>query len=133
MISPNELKFSLFLVWSILSMIIFFILIAPLFLSQDSILKLAPDCVSRTKYNKGCLLCGMSRAFIAISKGNLGVAYSANKAALPTYLTFALNEIFFLGFIFSTCIKKFESEKTSRLIDLKKPTSKWERGIICRH
>jgi hypothetical protein len=133
MISLTELKISLFLVWSILSIIILFILIAPLFLSQDSILKLAPYCVSRTKYNKECPLCGMSRAFIAISKGNLGVAYSANKAAIPTYLTFALNEVFFLGLIFTTCIKKSESARNSKLIVPERPTYKWERGIICRH
>ena len=114
MISLNELKLSLFLVWSILSMIILSVLIAPLFLSQDTILKLTPDCVSRTKYNRECPLCGMSRAFIAISEGNLGVAYFSNKAAIPTYLTFASNEILFLGLILATCIKKFRIGKELR-------------------
>ena len=133
MINLNELKLSLFLVWSILSIIILFILIGPLLLPQDSILELAPGCVSRIKYNKECSLCGMSRAFIAISKGNLEIVYSANKAAVPIYLSFVFNEVFFLGVIFAMCIKRSESAKKSRPIVPEKPTYKWEGGIKCRH
>lgn len=117
MTSFNELKISLFLVWSILSVMILLTLVAPLLLDQDSILKLAPECVSRTKYNEECSLCGMTRAFVAISEGNFGVAYSVNNSSLPVYLTFTLNEIFFFGFILGKVYQRAlnQREKWSRV------------------
>jgi len=116
MISRAQLKIASFIVWTILSIIIFFILITPFFLSHDSILKLAPCCASPIKYNKECALCGMSRAFIAISERKISLAYSYNKAAIPTYTAFVLNEAFFVGLILMMCIKKSEPSRNSEFM-----------------
>lgn len=114
-ITAAEIKVASFIVWTVLSVIMLFILLMPFFLSHDRILQLAPNCVSRIKYNRECSLCGMSHAFIAISEGKIRHAYSYNKAAIPTYVFFAFNELIFLGLILMTAIKKPKTGKELKL------------------
>jgi predicted RNA-binding Zn-ribbon protein involved in translation (DUF1610 family) len=89
----EELKLSLIISWLVLSLVTFCILILPYILSEESIHHLVPKCEWKTKYNKECPLCGMTTAFINISKGNFKKAYQANRGSLFLYAFFLLNQI----------------------------------------
>jgi hypothetical protein len=49
---------------------------------------LSPPCTFKTLFGIPCLSCGMTRAFAALSHGQLALAWSYNLLAFPLYLTF---------------------------------------------
>jgi hypothetical protein len=94
----KQLKLSLIISWLVLSSLALSILILPHVLSDESILHLVPNCEWKARYNKECALCGMTTAFINISKGDFEQAYQANKGSLFLYGFLLLNQL--LAFIF---------------------------------
>jgi hypothetical protein len=88
----KPLKLAIFVVWIILSGIIFFILTAPFVFSENLIDKIVPQCEWKVKYNKGCSLCGMTRGFIYFSQGNFTRASELNRFSPYLYLLFVAND-----------------------------------------
>jgi len=91
--SREEIRLSFLISWLILSLVVLLVLIAPFALSADTIAAVVPICEWKAKYNKDCPLCGMTTSFILISQGGFKAAWLANKASLPLYTAFVVNEL----------------------------------------
>ena len=97
----RDLKKSLFFTWVIISVVVLLIQIAPLILQEEFLLSLTPTCELK-KIGQECFLCGMTKGFIDISKGDFSGAYQVNNFSIYLYLIFCLNIISL--FIFSVII-----------------------------
>lgn len=97
-----ELKKALFIVWIILSGIMLLTLSTPFLFSTETINTFVPKCEWKEKYNKECSLCGMTRSFILISKGEIVEADKTNKFSLYLYVLFVVNEIAVTSIISTT-------------------------------
>lgn len=75
------------------------ILASPFALGRDCIARILPMCEWKAKYGRECAFCGMTTSFLDISEGRLGEASHANRAGIPLYLIFVVNEICALAFI----------------------------------
>lgn len=64
-------------------------------------LSLSPVCLSISQYNTECSLCGMTRAFVAISNFDFHSAWSLNKLAIGLYLIFLINIVFALRRVYT--------------------------------
>jgi len=103
----KERKVAILITWTIISVITTIILLFPLFADKQTVLKNAPTCISKSRFNVECQLCGMTRAFIEISNGCFTNAYNLNKGSLIVYLSFLLNSIVFIVHsIYITFFKK---------------------------
>ncbi|MGE5400494.1 MAG: DUF2752 domain-containing protein [Ignavibacteriales bacterium] len=91
-------KRSFLVVWIIISSVIFLVLMSPFLLEDEAIYRIAPRCESRVKYNRECVMCGMTTAFIQISRGNLKKASENNRAGIYLYSLFAANNLIFCFF-----------------------------------
>ena len=89
----RQLKLALFVVWIVLSGIILVSLVAPFLISSDSIIAIVPECDWKVKYDKECLLCGLTRSFVCISQGSFTKAQKLNKFSVYIFMFFLLNEV----------------------------------------
>jgi hypothetical protein len=104
----NDVKKSFVITWIIISVIIFSVLISPFILNEKTIYSISPRCEWKTKYNRECILCGSTRAFIEISNGRIYNAFAYNKLSLAIYSIFILNELsIIILFINKLLMKKF--------------------------
>ncbi len=94
--SRGELGRAAFAVWAILSGVILLILLIPFVAPADFTTGLVPECEWKRK-GKECPLCGMTKAFMAISKGEMEEAVEANRFSLWVYGSFVANECFLLA------------------------------------
>ena len=85
--------------WIFYSTIFFSVLVIQFFLPAEKILTLLPPCEWQVKYGKPCFFCGMTRAFIEISNGNIGTAYEYNHGSILLFLILLINDIFFIAFL----------------------------------
>jgi len=81
------------LAWLIASAALLAVLLAPWLLPEEVLLKAAPVCQARARRGVECPLCGMTRAFVSISKGRLHEATQLNRASVPLYVALAANEL----------------------------------------
>lgn len=102
LIKKTNIYVEVITIWTILSIIMTLILLIPFFLNKQKILQITPICLSKKQFNVECFMCGMTRAFIEISQGNLKGAQIFNKYSLFLYLSFLLNSIVFFVFFIST-------------------------------
>ncbi|MGE5351452.1 MAG: DUF2752 domain-containing protein [Acidobacteriota bacterium] len=93
----KEFRQGFFIVWAALSIAALFILIIPFVLPESTIFKLTPVCESKRLGLGQCPLCGMTTAFVEISKGELTKAFNSNRASLALYSVLVLNQLFFVG------------------------------------
>jgi hypothetical protein len=91
----SDLRVSLLIVWGVVSLVVLGVLATPFVLDEGRILRLAPACISRTKYGQDCFACGLTRSFVLISQGRFHEAASQNKAGPPLYAAFAINTLAF--------------------------------------
>jgi len=84
---------SLFIAWGILGLVLFVPLVGPFLLTVSKIYSITPVCVTRQMYNEPCILCGMTRGFIEISRGNFGKAKEFNPYSMWLYSTLMANEM----------------------------------------
>lgn len=82
------------LAWLIVTGIIVVILLTPYILPERMILSGAYRCRSPEHTAGRCALCGMTRAFLDISRGNVEKALSYNHSSLLLYSLFVANELF---------------------------------------
>lgn len=90
------IKLELIIVWGIVSFLAITTVIAPFFLDKQTILENTPICFSKSQLNIECISCGITRAFIEISNGNLMSAHKLNKSSLIIYSCFTLNFCVFI-------------------------------------
>lgn len=102
----SDVKVSFLIVWVIISIIILVILVTPFVLPADTISVLVPDCEWKAKYNKECILCGMTTSFILISQGKFTQAIQSNGLSVWLYSILLLNEIFAGFFILTKLIQR---------------------------
>ncbi|MGE5440981.1 MAG: DUF2752 domain-containing protein [Bacteroidota bacterium] len=93
----KEFRQGFFIVWAALSIAALFILTVPFVLPESTIYKITPVCESKRLGLGQCPLCGMTTAFIEISKGDFTNAFNSNRASLALYSLLVLNQIIFLG------------------------------------
>jgi hypothetical protein len=91
---PGQLQSAGRWVWTATSLAIALALLSAA-LPQSVVFRLAPVCQSRLHYGTTCVLCGMTHAFVSISRGNLAQAEHENPASLPLYAGLAGNELLF--------------------------------------
>jgi hypothetical protein len=91
-------------VWLVVSTVVLAILLAPFLLSDSAVADLSPVCESKARGGPPCPLCGMTAAFLLISDGRFEEAQQANRASVPLYAAFVLNELFV--FVFLGCTSK---------------------------
>jgi hypothetical protein len=85
------------IVWRILSSMILLLFVYLLTFNSSFILSHLPKCYSIKLYNKPCIFCGMSRAFIMIKNFNFILAVNYNKWSLILFFSFFINSIFFIS------------------------------------
>ena len=96
----KTLKNSLILVWIITGIILFFLTIMPLILSDELIFKLSSQVSHEHDQGRTCLLCGMTRGYILMSQCQLADAIDNNKYAPWLYGVSVVNGMgvfFYLG------------------------------------
>lgn len=99
MIVTEDARRSFRIVWVTLSLLILAVLVSPFALGRERLARIVPMCESKAKYGRECSLCGMTTSFLDISEGRLGEASHANRAGIPLYLVFVVNEICALVFL----------------------------------
>lgn len=92
----KDVKKALFITWFILTLICTATLVIPFSFSRDQVLENAPVCISKSKYNQECALCGSTTAFIEISQGNFKKAHELNRASIPIFVVFLINLCIFI-------------------------------------
>ena len=91
---------SLILVWIVAGIILFFLTIIPLILSDDAVMKLSRHFRHSHEQEQRCLLCGMTRGYILMSKGQGSAAFKVNPCAPWLYAGSVINGIgvfFYIG------------------------------------
>jgi hypothetical protein len=63
--------------------------------APETAFRVAPACESQRRGEGPCTLCGMTHAFVAISRGRFSEAAGHNPAGVPLYAGLAGNEIIF--------------------------------------
>lgn len=87
-----------FLVWTILSLLILVVLISPFVVSRDILFSVSAACQIRNHGHEPCCMCGMTKAFIAITEGNIREAMMHNRRSVLLFGTMLGNELLFAGF-----------------------------------
>jgi len=86
-----ERKRAFLLVWCIVSILSIIILLFPIFFSPQTVLNTSPQCISKSTIKNECSLCGMTRAFIEISHGNIQNGLLLNRGSVALFFGMALN------------------------------------------
>ncbi|HMQ68178.1 MAG TPA: DUF2752 domain-containing protein [Ignavibacteria bacterium] len=86
----KDLSVALKSVWVIVSVFISAVLFLSVFY-PEALLRSAPVCFSKALYNTECFMCGMTRAFNEISRGNFIQANELNSVSIIIYFLFVLN------------------------------------------
>jgi len=104
--SFSDLKISLLIVWFLISIMVLVVLAVPFIIDHKTILRATPECQWRMKHGRECILCGMARSFLLISKGCFAQAYSLNRGSIVLYLIFVANDLAFLMFLLQFTVKR---------------------------
>ena len=88
----HQLRTALCIAWLAVSVAVYGALLAPLALSPATVYALAPVCQWKAKYNRECILCGMTGSFVAISRGDFQTAARRNQGSIPLYLALLANQ-----------------------------------------
>ena len=88
----TELRQALAWVWRIAGVVVLCVLLTPFVLGEDPIARWTPVCQAKAQ-GRTCSLCGMTTAFLAVSRGGFRQAEAANAGAIPLYCAFLFNEL----------------------------------------
>ena len=86
----RDIQLALAATWLIVSVITAATALAPWVVEESVLLRLAPTCEAAS-HGEACSLCGMSRAFIAIARGEWTEAHVLNAGSPWLYSVFVLN------------------------------------------
>lgn len=104
----RQLRKALWIDWLVVSGVVLLLLAAPLALPQETLFALTPVCEWKAKYNAECPLCGMTRGFLDISRGDLARALEQNRGSVPLYAALLVNECLAAWFI----LRRFRKEES---------------------
>lgn len=88
-------------VWLISSAILLLAFLAPYLLPESTLLSLSGACQLQHHNHEPCALCGMTRAFIAISRGHFHDAAAFNRSSVALYGILLANELMAAIFLVS--------------------------------
>lgn len=108
-----HLRRAMLIVWFIISTLVFCILVSSFVSDANRLPGILPECAWK-RFGKECVLCGMTRGFLSISKGFWKESFQMNGGALPLYLTFLSNELFFVVFLANLIIAKMTMRREDR-------------------
>jgi hypothetical protein len=109
----QEMRVAIISSWLIVSVILLSMLIAPYFLSETTLLYTSSTFRLPNHEQGTCSLCGMTRAFIAISRGNFAEAVAFNDWSVALYGTVVVNELSAAIFLASRMRKWFLSQRAA--------------------
>jgi hypothetical protein len=89
---PGQIAAAFRRAWAVISLALGLTLLASA-LPASIVFRAAPVCRYKLRHGKSCALCGMTHAFVSISRGRFGDAARANPAGLPLYAGMAGNEM----------------------------------------
>ena len=72
-------------VWAVITLVFALVLLSSAVLPVEVAAGWSSRCQLQASHRGRCPLCGMTRAFLAISRGRLGQASAANAGGLPLY------------------------------------------------
>ena len=103
----REVKIVAVSIWLLISAIILLVIIAPYIFSEKAILSMSEKLKSEHPDGKSCSLCGMTRAFIAISEGDFDKALKLNHLSVWLYLMLCFEDVLMALFIMQWLYKNF--------------------------
>lgn len=103
-----QIKKALLISWIAISALLLPTIAVPAFLPARVILSGAA-LVSADHAGNGCSMCGMTRAFIAITQGKLEQALQLNRRSIWLYAAIAANETFVLAYLIVSRRRKYEN------------------------
>jgi len=95
----QEPKVAFVSAWLIVSSIALLIMLSPYVLSDGALLSASRAFQFQHRDQKQCALCGMTRAFIAISRGDLDEAFVLNRSSVALHRILLTNELLFTIFL----------------------------------
>jgi len=95
----HQIKTASVAVWVIVSVCVAVILIVSYLPAENMILEISRRSRSFNHGNRDCPLCGMTRSFMAINRGEFDKARSLNKGSIALYASFVLNEALFAVYL----------------------------------
>lgn len=120
----HEMRIAITAAWLIASAILLSMLISSHFLSESALLS-ASAALQLSHHEQGqCFFCGMTRAFIAISHGNLTQGIALNRWSVALYGTILANGALAAVFVSSLILKLFLSHRAVSHVDYNKSTQK---------
>lgn len=96
--------------WTSASIIGLLALSASYFAPKDIVLQNIPVCLAK-RAGGSCILCGMTRAFFAISEGNFSLATEMNPYSIPLYAFLFLSLASQVSFLLFQSLKKWFLKK----------------------
>ena len=100
----NDLKFSLEVVWIIVSAILLSVIAMSIYF-PGFLISSAPICLRIVTSNTECFMCGMTRAFIEIPSGNISEALYLNSFSVALYFVFIINTAAFIIYLSKKAIE----------------------------
>lgn len=94
----SDLRQATEIVWIIYSVLILGIVLITFF-SPETLLNLSPVCISKSQFGTECFMCGMTRAFTEIPKGNIYNANILNSISIYLFTVFVLNSLIFIYYL----------------------------------
>ncbi len=88
----TDFKLALRYAWLLLAVAMLCAVGLPFVSSPAALQALTPACEARAK-GGSCMLCGMTTAFFAISRGDFAQAQMLNAGAVPLYAGFCVNAL----------------------------------------
>ncbi|MBN2337048.1 MAG: DUF2752 domain-containing protein [Acidobacteria bacterium] len=78
-------------VYGVITLILGALALLPLVVPHERLLPLVPECTARERGEPPCPLCGMTTAYLDISRGRWGAAARNHRGAVPLYLFSIIN------------------------------------------
>lgn len=91
-----EIKKAIWIVWVIYSIFISIVILALFIFNGQFLIALSPHCESIRRFGVECSICGMTRAFIEISNGDMIQAIRLNKGSIGLFVVFLINTLIFI-------------------------------------
>jgi hypothetical protein len=120
----QEIRLAITSAWLIISAMLLTMFAAPHLMSESTLLSASGAFQLSHHEQEPCLLCGMTRAFIAISRGNLAEAVSFNGLSVALYGVLLANELSAAIFLASRIRKFFLSHRAASRVQRKTPAQK---------
>ncbi|MBM3334474.1 DUF2752 domain-containing protein [Candidatus Sumerlaeota bacterium] len=125
----HEVRKSFAIAWIVVSAGILVVFFALLLLPPNLMLNLAPHCQLKAQFNRECPMCGMTRAFVMISRGNFSAAVRANRGSLFLWVVFVANEAAILVF-FRKHLWRIPARLVTKAIRRDSHTTDLEKGGV---